>query len=71
MQRASMTEIDYEIIPREEFDDLARKEEFVDGPWISSFGDGPYDPYCPPSHRWVRGTLRDGRNVKAGPKEIK
>lgn len=52
-------------IPRTEFDALAREKRFVVGPFISTFGDGEGEPYVPPKHRRVEGTLDDGREVWA------
>lgn len=55
--------MDYETIPIEEFDRLARANEFAEGPEISQYGDGYGDPYMP--NREVLGTLKDGRRVRA------
>lgn len=54
---------DHEPIPIEEFDRLARAGEFARGPWISDFGSGEYEPYCPDRAVW--GTLKDGRKVES------
>lgn len=54
---------DCELIPIEEFDNLARAKEFEDGPHISTFGDNCGEPYCPVKNVW--GTLKDGRKVRA------
>ena len=53
----------YEQIPIAVFDRLAREKQFADGPHISTFGDGPGDPYNPT--RRVFGTLKDGRKVES------
>jgi hypothetical protein len=58
-----------ETIPRAEFDNLARAKQFKTGPFISSFGDGPGEPYVPQEHRSVWGVLKDGREVRANGKE--
>jgi hypothetical protein len=54
-----------ETLPRADFDRLARAKQFKVGPFISSFGDGPGEPYVPQEHRSVWGVLKDGREVKA------
>lgn len=61
----------YQLIPRDEFDNLCRQKKFSNGPFMDDFGDGYGDPYMPPSARSVRGTLKDGRKVKANAKEVK
>lgn len=53
----------FEKLTIEEFDKLARAKAFSDGPYISRFGDGEYEPYCP--HKRVFGTLKDGRQVES------
>lgn len=53
----------YARIPIAEFDRLARAGEFADGPHVSTFGDGPGEPYNPV--RRVFGTLVDGREVES------
>lgn len=53
----------YEAIPIAEFDDLARRKQFREGPFISTLGDGYGEPYQPV--RTVRGVLLDGRKVQA------
>lgn len=53
-------------ILRRAFDDLACAGRFADGPWISTFGDGPGEPYVPHRLRKVWGRLDDGRVVWAG-----
>lgn len=53
----------YTTIDIGEFDRLARKREFADGPHVSTFGDGPGEPYNPDREVW--GTLKDGRKVKS------
>jgi hypothetical protein len=52
-------------IPRDLFDHLARAKQFKTGPFISSFGDGPGEPYVPYKNRSVWGVLKDGREVRA------
>jgi hypothetical protein len=54
-----------QTIPRDEFDQLARAKQFKVGPFISSFGDGPGEPYVPQEHRSVWGVLKDGQEVRA------
>ena len=48
-------------LPIAEFDQLARERQFQVGPFIETFGDGPYEPYNPSRRVW--GILRDGRKV--------
>ena len=50
-------------LPIAEFDQLARERQFQVGPFIETFGDGPYDPYIPSRRVW--GILRDGRKVES------
>lgn len=47
-------------ISRAEFDEAAIDKRFIEGPFVSSFGDGPCDPYVPQSKRTVWGRLPDG-----------
>lgn len=47
-------------IDRSEFDDLARQKGFTEGPWVSSFGDGPGEPYVPMANRSVWGVTPSG-----------
>jgi hypothetical protein len=55
---------DAELIHRGDFDELARDRSlWSDGPWLSSFGDGPGEPYIPQRQRSVWGRLKDGRAV--------
>jgi hypothetical protein len=49
------------LIPKAEFDSLARSRSFSVGPYRDTFGDGPGDPYQP--NRQVFGELKDGRCV--------
>ena len=51
---------DAKEIQRSEFDALARTGAFIDGPWVSSFGDGYGEPYVPLKNRTVWGMLPDG-----------
>ena len=60
---------DAEQVPRGEFDGLARAGGFSVGPFISSFGDGPGEPYVPHKNRNAWGTLLSGRSVWAGARE--
>ena len=53
----------YEPITIEEFNRLARERQFAVGPFIETFGDGPYEPYNPSRRVW--GILRDGRQVES------
>lgn len=54
------------LIPRAEFDDLARDKAFDIGPFISGFGDGYGDPYIPPRNRNVWGRLKSSKeNITA------
>ncbi len=53
----------YVFLEIKEFDDLARRGEFQEGPFISGFGDGYGEPYCPTRRVW--GTLKDGRRVES------
>lgn len=53
----------YEQLEISVFDALARAKEFVDGPWIETFGDGYGEPYNP--DRVVYGRLKDGREVRS------
>ena len=53
----------YETITIEEFDKFCIEKAFKQGPEISTFGNGRYDPYCP--KREVRGILNDGRKIRA------
>ncbi len=46
-----------------EFDALARDEQFIEGPFISTHGDNYGDPYMP--WRRVYGRLKDGRLVES------
>lgn len=50
-----------ELVKREEFDDYAKKGEFVDGPCVDSFGDDFHEPFNP--RRQSYGKLKDGRVV--------
>lgn len=54
---------DHIELTREDFDALALRKLFADGPWKDTFGDGYGEPYNP--NRWLFGTLKDGRRVKA------
>lgn len=51
----------YECISKEEFDNLAKSDEFEDGPHMEGFGDGYGHPYNP--WRQAFGKLKDGRLV--------
>jgi len=48
-------------LPKAEFDQLCTDKQFVEGPFLDSFGDGPHDIYNP--HRQAFGVLQDGRAV--------
>lgn len=61
MQEISLTE--YLEVPKEEFDKLCRQRAFSSGPYRDTFGDGYGEPYNP--NRFVFGTLKDKRNIKA------
>jgi hypothetical protein len=63
MWKARETMSDPEKIPIELFDDLCRRKQFSDGPHVSTFGDGPGEPYMPVRRVW--GTLKDGRKVES------
>lgn len=47
----------------EEFNNFCKTDQFGDGPFKDSFGDGYGEPYNP--DRQVFGTLKDGRVVYA------
>lgn len=56
-------------LSKAELDKLLDAGEFVDGPFLSTFGNGYGEPYNP--NRQAGGTLKDGRIVWAwvrGPK---
>jgi hypothetical protein len=56
--------VDYEYIPIDEFNDMARQPElWSDGPYVETFGSGYGDPYNP--HREVRGILKTGRAIRS------
>jgi len=50
-------------LARDEFDRLAREEQFRVGPRMSAFGDGYGEPYQP--FRQIWGVLKDGRKVRS------
>jgi hypothetical protein len=52
-----------ELVPKEEFDRLARTGGFAVGPFRDTFGDGHGEPYNP--ERQAFGKLNDGRCVYA------
>lgn len=52
-----------ERVAKAEFDQLCRDKAFTDGPHVSTFGDGPGDPYQP--HRELWGTLADGTRIES------
>lgn len=49
------------LLTREEFDSYYYEKEFVDGPNVDNFGDGPGEPYFP--NRQAFGKLKDGRII--------
>jgi hypothetical protein len=53
----------FESVPIEEFDDLARKQQFQLGPFISDFGEGYGEPYTPDKNVW--GMLYGGRKIRS------
>lgn len=50
-----------ELLPKAEFDTLARSKQFAVGPFGDTFGDGEGEPYNP--YRQAFGKLNDGRLV--------
>ena len=44
-----------------EFNDLCRKKQFKEGPFIEDFGSGYGEPYNP--NRYVKGILKNGKKV--------
>lgn len=58
-----MINSNYKRIPIAEFDSLARENQFAEGPFIDTFGDGYGEPYM--AKRRVFGTLKDGRKVES------
>ena len=54
---------EYEQVSIADFDTLARKKKFSDGPHISTFGDGYGEPYQPERPVW--GQLKDGRKIRS------
>ncbi len=53
----------FETVRFREFDLLANDEDWEDGPYRSSFGDGYGEPYNP--NREVWGILQGGRRVQS------
>jgi hypothetical protein len=53
----------YMFIPFSEFKQRTKDNDFSNGPWIDSFGDGYGEPYNP--NRAVWGTLFDGSKVRS------
>ena len=53
----------YKLISISEFDDLARKGQFLNGPFVSTFGDGYGEPYNPDRPVW--GQLKTGEVVRS------
>lgn len=49
------------FLPKKEFDQHFKDNEFEDGPYRDNFGDGEYDPYSP--NRQAFGKLKDGTFV--------
>ncbi len=50
-------------VPKTKFDLYCNYDGFMDGPHVSSFGDGMGEPYNPNREAW--GTLKDGTKVWA------
>jgi hypothetical protein len=58
---------DARSISRAEFDNICFAQGFRYGPFMSSFGDGPGEPYVPLSQRTVWGILKTGETVVSRP----
>lgn len=56
-------EIKSEVVDIKKFDELAKNGQFIEGPFIDSFGDGYGDPYTPRRRVW--GTLAGGQQIES------